>query len=64
MGIGVEGYGYGCMSKHLGDDLRVHVAGEQQRGARVPEVVKTDLCFTLRREPVGFGVVKKATTRE
>src|SRR5215207_1342603 len=31
------------MSKHFGDDLRVHVAGEQQRGARMPEVVEADL---------------------
>jgi hypothetical protein len=44
--ICVEGYGYCRVSKHFGDDLRVHVAGEQQRGTRVPEVVETDL-----REP-------------
>jgi hypothetical protein len=31
------------MSEHLGDDLRVHVAGEEQRGARMPEVVEADL---------------------
>jgi hypothetical protein len=43
VGIGVEGDGYGCMSEHLRDDLRVHVAGEKQRCARVPQVVKTDL---------------------
>jgi hypothetical protein len=35
VGVGVEGFGYGRMPKHLGDDLRVHVAGKQQRGARV-----------------------------
>ena len=46
MRICVEGYGYCRVSKHFGDDLRVHVAGEQQRGTRVPEVVETDL-----REP-------------
>src|SRR5215217_3963913 len=34
------------MPKHLRDDLRVHVAGEQQRGARVAEVVEAD-----RRQP-------------
>src|SRR5215208_7145389 len=28
MRVGIEGDGYGRMSKHLGDDLRVHVAGE------------------------------------
>jgi hypothetical protein len=26
--VGVEGNGYGRMSEHLGDDLRVHVTGE------------------------------------
>ena len=45
MRIYVEGYGYYLVSKHSGDDLHVHVAGEQ-RGTRVPEVVETDL-----REP-------------
>ena len=38
--VSVEGY---CMSKHFGNNLRVHVAGEQQRGARMPEVVEADL---------------------
>lgn len=28
------------MSKHLGDDLGVDVAGEEQSSARVPEVVE------------------------
>ncbi len=46
MGVGVQGDRYGGVTKHLGDYLRVDVAGEQQRGAGVPEVVEADL-----REP-------------
>jgi hypothetical protein len=36
MGVSIEGYSYARMSEHLRDYLRVHVAGEQQRGARMP----------------------------
>ena len=43
VGVDVQGDAYGGVPEHLGDDLRVHVAGEEQRGARMPEVVDTDL---------------------
>jgi hypothetical protein len=43
VGVSIDGYGYGCMSKQFGNNLRVHVAGEQQRGARMPEIVEADL---------------------
>jgi hypothetical protein len=38
--VGVEGNGYGCVPEHLRHYLGIDVLGEQQRGARMPEVVK------------------------
>ncbi len=43
MRVGVERDGYAGMAQHLGDHLRVHILGEQDRGARVPEVVEAYL---------------------
>ena len=43
MGVGVQGYGDDGVPKHLGDHLGVHVHGEQERGASVPEVVEAYL---------------------
>jgi hypothetical protein len=40
MAVGVESDSYRGMTKHLGDDLGVDVAGEEQRCAGVPEVVE------------------------
>jgi hypothetical protein len=34
--VSIQGDGDAGMPQHLGDDLRVHVLGEKQRGARVP----------------------------
>ena len=42
VGVGVEGYGYRRMAQHLRDYFRVHIPGQQERGARVPEVVEAD----------------------
>jgi hypothetical protein len=43
VGIGVEGDGYGSVPEHLGYYLWVDVLSEQERGARMPEVVEADL---------------------
>ncbi len=43
MGIGVQGYGYGGVAEHLGDYLRVYVPTEEQRGARMAQIVEADL---------------------
>ena len=40
MRVRVKGDGDAGVPQHLGDHLRVHVLGEQERGARVPEVVE------------------------
>jgi hypothetical protein len=40
VGVGVEGYGDGGVSEHLGDDLGVDVPRQQERGAGVPQVVE------------------------
>jgi hypothetical protein len=41
--VGVERDGDAGVAQHLGDHLRVHVLGEQERGARVPEIVEAYL---------------------
>jgi hypothetical protein len=43
VGVGVQGDGYAGMPQHLGDNLRVDVLREQQRGARMPKIVKAYL---------------------
>jgi hypothetical protein len=43
MAVGIQGDGYACAPQHLRDNLGVDVLGEQQRGARVPEIVKAYL---------------------
>ena len=43
MGVGIQGDGYAGMAQHLGDHLRVHILGEQECGARMPEVVEANL---------------------
>jgi hypothetical protein len=42
VGIGVQGLRYGGVPKKLLDLLGVYVPAEQQRGARMPEVVEAD----------------------
>jgi hypothetical protein len=46
MGIGIQCDGDAGVPQHLGDDLGVHVLGEQQRSTRVPQIVKA-----YRRQP-------------
>jgi hypothetical protein len=41
--IGVQGNGYGGVSRKLLDELGVGVLGEKQRGAGVPEVVEAQV---------------------
>ena len=53
MGVGIQGDGYAGMTQHLGDHLRVHILGEQQCGARMPEVVEADL---RERRPLEQGL--------
>src|SRR5215212_7997879 len=43
MAVGVQGDGYGGVAEHLGDDLRIYVAGQEQGGARMPEVVEAGM---------------------
>jgi hypothetical protein len=42
VGVGVKGDGYRGVSQHLGDDLGIDVSRQEQRSARVPEVVEAD----------------------
>jgi hypothetical protein len=41
--VSVERDGYGGVTQHLRDDLRVDILGEQQRRARVSKIVEADL---------------------
>ncbi len=43
MRVGVERDGYGGVPQHLREDLGVHVLGQEQGSARVPEVVEAYL---------------------
>ena len=43
MAVGIQGNGDAGMPQQLRDNLGVDVLGEQQRGARVPEIVKAYL---------------------
>jgi len=38
--VGVQGYRYRAVTQPLGDDLWMYPLLEQQRGVRVPQVVK------------------------
>ena len=40
MRVGIEGYGDGGVSQHLRNDLGVDVPRQEQRRARVPEIVE------------------------
>jgi hypothetical protein len=40
VGVGVQGYGYGGVPEHLGNDFGIDILGQQQRGACVPKVVE------------------------
>ena len=42
VGVGVKGDGYRGVSQHLRDDLGIDVSRQEQRRARVPEVVEAD----------------------
>jgi hypothetical protein len=43
MRVGVQSDGDAGVTQHLGDDLGVHILGEKQRSARVPQIVKAYL---------------------
>ncbi len=40
MAVSVQGDSYACVAKHLGNYLGIDIFAQQQRGARVPEIVK------------------------
>ena len=48
MAVGIEGDGDGGVPKHLGDDLRVDVPRQQERGAGVAKIVEADARASLR----------------
>jgi hypothetical protein len=54
VGVSIEGYGYGCMSKHFGNNLRVHVAGEN--GPCV--LYQRDLDHELKRQYSDTAVIR------
>jgi hypothetical protein len=43
IGVGVQGHRYGRVPEELLDELRVDPSAQEQRGARVPDVVETDV---------------------
>ena len=40
--IDVHGHGYGGVTEHLLDNLRVHTSGEKERSGRVTQIVETN----------------------
>ena len=53
MAVGIEGVGYGGVTEHLRDELGMYVAGEEQGGARVLELVEAGIGWKTgaREEP-------------
>ena len=43
MGVSVEGDGYGGVAEHLGDYLRVDSFAQEERGARMAEIVEAQV---------------------
>jgi hypothetical protein len=52
MRVGVQGDGDAGMTQHLRDDFEINVLREQQRGARMPEIVGSGSIIGDKREVV------------
>jgi hypothetical protein len=60
MAVGIQGYGDAGMTNHLRDYLWVYVPAEQQRGARVPQVVEAhggEACALAERPKLAIGYI-------
>lgn len=58
MRVGVQGNRYVSVAQKLLDVLRMHVTGEQKRGASVAQIVETDarqLCPRQKRSERSIG---------